>query len=519
MTTLPRRTQGMLVTAGLAIVAAVVGAVILFSSSKANNVDLTAAGLVPEDAVLYAGFNTDLSSGQWVSAFKLVERLGQEDPEGELKRALAEDGTLDWDEDVAPFLGGDAAVFMTSLTETDEFTNGAVIVRCKDAGKALAALIRQADTSFTKKTYGGFEYQIGLDGEGYVVVIGDHLVVSGSEETLKSVIDVKNGKTKSIANLEAFKALRDDLTRDFIAFVYVDTKRVIDDTFLAEPILREAFDKAASQDILLKPFAAAVTAANAGFAAQAATGAEGAAADAMKPRESRFAKMVPARTTIFFSTAGLAKTWADTTAGGARKEIDDALASGPFGTLEDALREAGRPLGLDSIEEVIALLTGETAVAVWMEDSTTDSAEGLLLAEVADDAKARDVLKKLFAKSQSRIETIAGKEVVLARNGNDAAAYVVADGYALIGTEAAVRAVLDGGPNLAGAAKYQHTRKALSTPMGSFLYLDMHALLLSDAASSAVPVDAVAENLEGFIVNYVQDGGLARVSAVLSVKE
>ena len=379
--------------------------------------------------------------------------------------------------------------------------------------------MRESGQSFTKRKYSGIEYQVGGDGSSYAAVVGTHLVITGDEKTLKSVIDVKDGKAKSIASIDDFKALRGDLTRDFIAFVYVDTKRVIDETFLGEPALQAALDKAGAKEFFARPIAAALTAGNAGFAGQAAVRSDGAPTEAMKPRESRFAKMAPARTSIFFSTAGIAQTWKNAVSGDDRKEIDKALGKGPFGSLDEALREAGRPLGVDSIEEIINLLTGETALAAWTEDGTTDSAQGVLMAEVADEAKARDVLKKLFAKARTTNETIGGKEVVLARNGEDRAAYVVNGGYMIVGTEGGVRAVLAGGPNLAASAAYQHTAKALPTKLGSYLYLDVHALLLSDAGAIPVPLDAATENLEGFIINGVEDGGLARMSAVVSVKE
>ena len=70
------RKPAVLISVALAVVAAVVGGAILFTSSKASGVDLTSAKLVPADASLYVGMNTDLSSSQWVAAFDLVKRLG-----------------------------------------------------------------------------------------------------------------------------------------------------------------------------------------------------------------------------------------------------------------------------------------------------------------------------------------------------------------------------------------------------------------------------------------------------------
>ena len=115
---MPKRFIGLAITAGLVAVAAVVGGVILFTSSRASEVNLTTASLVPEDAGIYVALNTDLSSSQWVNTFRLAERLGADDPEGDLKDG-ADTAGLDWEDDVAPFLGGNAALYVQGFSLDD----------------------------------------------------------------------------------------------------------------------------------------------------------------------------------------------------------------------------------------------------------------------------------------------------------------------------------------------------------------------------------------------------------------
>ena len=62
--TVPKRFVGLAITGGLVAVAAVIGGAILFTSSRASEVNLTTASLVPDDAGIYLAINTDLTSSQ-----------------------------------------------------------------------------------------------------------------------------------------------------------------------------------------------------------------------------------------------------------------------------------------------------------------------------------------------------------------------------------------------------------------------------------------------------------------------
>ena len=123
---------GMWLAAALGLSAAVVAGFVMFTSGKAGGVNLTSASLVPADAGVYVAFNTDLKSPQWVAAFDLIERLGEDDPEGQLRESAEDDGDLDWEEDVQPFLGGNAAVYVNSFDAMSFEVRGAVIAKVKD---------------------------------------------------------------------------------------------------------------------------------------------------------------------------------------------------------------------------------------------------------------------------------------------------------------------------------------------------------------------------------------------------
>jgi hypothetical protein len=212
-------------------------------------------------------------------------------------------------------------------------------------------------------------------------------------------------------------------------------------------------------------------------------------------------------------------------ADGGRAAIDSALREdGEFGSLDELLRELGRPLGLRSAEELITLLKGEAAVALWPADESFDEPDGVLLAEVSDEKVARDVMERLFAAaSRGRPRTEKAGDVTITtmttREGEEAA-FAVLDGYLVAGTPGGVRTYLDGGSkDLTATRAYADTRKTLGTPLGSFVYLDLRRLFESTSAGLFLPSSDALDVLEGAMLNFVTDRGLARASGVVAVKE
>ena len=113
-----------------------------------------------------------------------------------------------------------------------------------------------------------------------------------------------------------------------------------------------------------------------GFEFQAASvGKSGVISPMLAPRQSKLVKYVPADAAIFFSTVDIAETWTRVMSE-ALPEIDRAIREqSDFDSLDEALRDAGRELNIESLEDVIKLLEGETTVAAWLPDGTQESGE------------------------------------------------------------------------------------------------------------------------------------------------
>ncbi|MCC7090101.1 MAG: DUF3352 domain-containing protein [Dehalococcoidia bacterium] len=519
-----RGPQGIIVTAAVAAAGALVAAAILFASGKASDVNLTTANLVPADAGVYIALNTDLSSGQWVSTFKLAEKLGADDPEGELKDGAEESG-FDWEDDIAPFLGGNAAVYIRGLDVGAFSAQGAVILRAKSPGRVMEVLEEQAVVVDTRE-YGGVEYlRLGL--YGYAARLGDHVVIAMDEASLEEVIDVYQGKAPALAGVEDFKKLRDELTGNFLGFVYLSTESLVGDFFLDDPVVRAALDQSGAGDMVFRPAAWVIGAKKGGFEFQAASiGESGSISPMLQPRESRFAALVPGETAIFFSTAGIAQTW-QAVVDEAREAIDDAVReSSDYDSLDDALRDAGRELGIGSIEDLVALFEGETAVAAWFPSGKSGEPEVVLLAEV-DEARARGVIEKVAASNATgpgEPRQAGGVEMTVFDDVNgDPLAYAFKDGALVMGTPGGVEAVLSmsaGQPSLARLNRYTATVQQMPSALGTYAFFNLGALFRLEEASEIPAVLGQAERaLEGLIINAVDERGVVRLSGVLTIEE
>ncbi|MEP6870858.1 MAG: DUF3352 domain-containing protein [Anaerolineaceae bacterium] len=518
-----QRQYGILITLGLAVVAAAIGGVVLFTSGRASEVDLTTAKLAPSDPALYVAFNTDLSSSQWVSAFKLIERLGAANPEKRLKDTLF-DGGVDWEKDVAPFLGGNAALYVRGFSISDLSLQGAAIVKCKDAKRALQVVQDQSGLDFTEQRYSGVTY---FDGGGmFLARIGDHLVLAMDDPSMREVIDVSTGKKASLASVSDFKSLRDELTTNFLVFVYMDANSFADGIFGGDAALKDALKASGAGDLALKPGAAVIGAKGQGFEFQAAAvGKAGDVSPMLLPRVPKFAAMVPSDVSIFFSTTNLAQTWKAVKTN-SKTEMDQFFRDqGQYRNLDEALKAAGQEIGLKNIEELVNLFSGEMSVAAWFPSMDRDLAQAVVVADVADSANARKVIDSVIAssaRSKPRNETVNGVQMTfVVDDSGDELGYAILDSYMVFGTAKAARAVVaqDFGPNLAGAAKYQKTVKELPTALGTFAYFDVANLLRLTSGGIPVDLDEAEKVLQGAIVNFVEERGVARVSAVITIAE
>ena len=466
--------------------------------------DIPTAHLVPADVALYAALRTDLDGPVWQEAFALLERLGVEDPLGRVREGLAEGSEegepgIDWASEIEPFLGGAAVLFLAGLDGgEDGDRSGAVIFRANDATAAEAVILERREDGFEERTYREVTYRV-LENGGALAVVGDHFVYSSGETAMHAVLDARVGEVRPLADSEDFRRLRNTLEGDALAFVYLAPGRLMSEALAGAAAADDAPTDEAAPDLLAlvgldelfaEPIGVVVRPGGDSLAVRAALlGDPGPIVTILRPRESRFARLVPAETTIFVSTYDVAGV------------VDEVFDSSGFGDLiRDALSddaEEGVDAGLGELEDVLALFDGEFAFALW-KSGDGEAAETVLLAEVDGEARARELLTDFLG------DAIANGDAILE----------VDDGYAVLASSrAALDAVRDGdAPSLAASERYAASVAALDGELATFVYVDIRALV----GSTSEDVDLDLGGL-GLIVNLVFEDGRVQAEGALAI--
>jgi hypothetical protein len=511
----------LLATLAVVVAGAAVAGAVFFMPGRAQEVKLTTAALVPGDAVLYIALNTNLSSSEWVSAFRLATRLSGDDAERGLRDAIEGEGGVEWERDVAPFLGGNAAFFLLSVDIASTTAEGGIVIRCKDGRRCLEVVLREGP-GFESAERGGRMYYVNEEQGLSVARLGDHLVAATSEEALFAVIDVEGGRRPSLAANRDFQALRDELTRSFLTFGYADLDAIASSA-VAGTAVESAFRESGLGNYVFRPMAYAMSARGDSFQGQAASLIEPGISNRMlQPRESRYARMVPSATAFFVSTTALGETWRESF-DASRADVDAAIRENTeFRDLDDLLGAPGGELGIGDVEAIIELFWGETALALWFPEEGEDEPSGLLLTEVRDPAGVMAVIDRVFADAPlTESETVAGVEMRTRRGGPGPALAVALKGDdLLVGTEDAVRAVLEGPrQTLARAARFREATDNLPHALGTFVYFDLHRLIRLGGGAVPGGLDRAERVLDGLMITMVEERGLARVGGALVIKE
>ena len=501
MSILPRRISprlALIALVALAVVVAVVLSLVLREGdipAPTDGIgDIPSAHLVPDDVALYVGLGSDPDGPVWQEAFALIERLGVEDPLGRLREGVEADGEVDWQAEIEPFLGGAAVLFISRLgSGDDEPLPGAVIFEARDARAAEAVILDRRTDTYREGAYEGVSYKV-MEAGGVLAVIGGYFVYASDEATLRAIVDARQGESRALADADDFRRLRNALEGDALAFVYLNPGALMPE--VSEAALEEAAPDLLSvvglEDLFDRPLGVVVRAGAGGFAVEAVMlGDPGPIVPLLRPRDSRFAEMVPGETAVFVSAYDLAGV------------VDDAFGStGLTDRLRDAVLDGAEEAGgLAALEDLLALLEGEVALALWLSEDGQDF-EFVILAEIDDDleARARDIIGELLA------EALDTGDVTLAVEG----------GIAIVGSSpAAVDAVGAGrDSSLASSERFTTTAARLEAPLATFAYIDILRLVAAEEDDlEGLDLDG---NALGFIVNLVLEDDRLQVEAALT---
>lgn len=231
-------------------------------TARAQVESLTTAEIVPETALIYAAMTLDRESAQWQQSLDLLERAGLgeaiEQARDEMLTDLTADG-MDFDQDIAPFLGGEIALVVNELSvdsdmnlndltgglvpaadeAQEEISGFSVVLRPADTEaawtKAQELFERDAtdrgvtitDTDYNGTTIRAIESQAATpstttetSGETAIARIGDFIAIAAVASDLEPLIDTEAGTTPSLAQLDAFTGVRGQLNDEFVLFSF-----------------------------------------------------------------------------------------------------------------------------------------------------------------------------------------------------------------------------------------------------------------------------------------------------------
>lgn len=198
-----------------------------------SDVDVGPATAVPPSAALYID-GTVKPTGQTQTDAKaaLGKVLNTPDPGGKIVsliegQAKADGHPFNYQQDVAPWLGEQAGIFFTDLT--DNAQKGAAVIETNNPGAALAFARKVSGATATTpapQTYNGASYQAEPDDPTTVFgAVGDFLV-TGDVEGFKAAVDADKGD--SLGDNSDFKDSLDQLPSDRLGTFYTVPKTLID---------------------------------------------------------------------------------------------------------------------------------------------------------------------------------------------------------------------------------------------------------------------------------------------------
>ena len=183
------------------------------------------AKLAPPGSFLYAEANLDPSGSQEAGMRSILGDLpGSGAPEERLndllEKASKSDKTskIGYREDVKPWLGDKAAVFVAAPKAGVKSTPWAAVIATTDEGKAKDTIAKGKEAGDKEASYNGTDYVLDKSGDATAVV--DGFFVAGSEAGVKAAIDADKGD--SLSDSDRYKQAIDGVSDERIALVYED---------------------------------------------------------------------------------------------------------------------------------------------------------------------------------------------------------------------------------------------------------------------------------------------------------
>ena len=188
----------------------------------------SALELVPAGSSVYGEVTIKPEGDQKEQVDALLSKFPGGDNAGATLKDLVErafresDAPISFKDDIEPWLGDDAAFFVSDLNPQANAAAAAALIATDDEDQAESALEKFAEGKITRKTYKDVEYITDeSEGSGAAGAVFDSFVVIGTELGVKAAIDASKGGEK-LSDDEAYKRAVAEATDDRLGLIYVN---------------------------------------------------------------------------------------------------------------------------------------------------------------------------------------------------------------------------------------------------------------------------------------------------------
>ena len=225
-----------------------------------SNVDVGPAAAVPANTPIYLDATVKpTGTAQSDAKAALSKILATPDPGSKIVSLINKQKTstgqpVNYQTDIAPWLGQKAAVFFTTLGNNSQ---GASVVETTNPSAALAFAQKANGTSGAPKTVDGVSIQTAQDGTTAYATVGNFLLV-GDEPGVEAAIQADKGD--SLGDSSDFKNSISDLPGDRLGTLYTVPKTFIDALGSQFDAASKAAIEKSAGDNLNEPVAGALSA-------------------------------------------------------------------------------------------------------------------------------------------------------------------------------------------------------------------------------------------------------------------
>lgn len=502
------RTTATVALAATATVLIVGIILVLFWLAGAGGRDrFSSLSVAPRDAFFYLVVNTDPASSQWVAFNDVLEVLNAKGPLSDRLNEILEEFDLVWEEDILPLAGEEAYLALVDIDALEEGRGWMAGIQLRNTDRARDIILDVArqeaengDGEVIEDEYLGTtvyytereDFFEGPVDSGAFAFLDGLLVVAADRRDLEDAIDAATGRAPTARENERLQELRERQEEDFILWGYADLaplwdrleEEPVDPTLDVDPteIIDELRGSTDRMSFVLRSHRTGFSFDVSVIRAPDFDPDEGFAPDAVF--DTAYAGMVPEDTLVFLAGYDLYNQ----VYGPLREAIERTTLGQEGDTVDDVLRDFEDEIGFNVEDDLLALMTGEFALAFNVRDLAQEpEVEILSLLDVTDARRIERTMTRLgdYLEDQELIQVRETRRRGVYRweefgaGGGDAFAWTVTRRSLAMGfPDPVVEAFLDGAqPSLADSPDWQATFDLLPGERTFIAYVSLARLI------------------------------------------